>query len=270
MVEPRRPRLRLERTVCLVARLGEVRRRRHAQRLGIADVERAGRVGPARPLLAGDRVVVERGRVDLDRASRLGAVDQDRQAGFLPQLRDWKQVAGHPRDVRQREQARARPDLGEEPLERLRGLEAPRRRDPDTRPRRVQRPEQPEVLLVRGHDLVVRAEPEPGEDDVAAVRGRRRQRDVVGGHADQRRQLAAHALAQRPRLRVVAGTCAPLREVDERLRHHRLRGLPRERAVRAGVEIGDALEDRKRRSGFLERHETVSSTGAWSESTTPF
>ncbi len=78
--------------------------------LGVADVESAAAVRPAEPLLRADRVEVGRGGVDLDRAHRLGAVDQHRDPGRLPQLAPGHQLPVEPRDGRERDQARPRRD----------------------------------------------------------------------------------------------------------------------------------------------------------------
>ena len=72
------------RAVGLVLGLGEVARERDGQRVRVGDDERAGHVRPAEPLLARDRVVVDRIRLDGDRARRLRAVDEDRQARSRP------------------------------------------------------------------------------------------------------------------------------------------------------------------------------------------
>jgi hypothetical protein len=51
-------------------------------------------------------------------------------------------------------------------------------------------------------------------------------------------------------------------EVALEPRVHRLDGRPRERAVRPGVEVRVPLEHRELCAGVLERHSTLSSTGA--------
>src|SRR6266545_4984331 len=53
------------------------------------------------------------------------------------------------------------------------------------------------MLGIRRHDLVVRSEVEPGDDDVAAVRGRARERDALGRRFDEPREPLANAPAQR-------------------------------------------------------------------------
>ena len=69
------------------ALLREVRREAHSDALGIGDVQRAGRVGAAEPLLARDGVVVRR-HLDRDRADRLRTVDEQRHVGLPLQLGD--------------------------------------------------------------------------------------------------------------------------------------------------------------------------------------
>ena len=68
--------------------------------------------------------------------------------------------------------------------------------DDDPRAGDGERPEQPEVLVGRRHDLVLRAQPEPAEHDVAAVRGAGRQRDLLRLDADEGSDPAADLLAQ--------------------------------------------------------------------------
>ena len=70
----------------LIGRLGEVARAGDPQALRVGDDERAGRVGAAEPLLAGDREEVEASGVDGNRADGLGAVDEHRHAGLLAEL----------------------------------------------------------------------------------------------------------------------------------------------------------------------------------------
>jgi hypothetical protein len=66
----------------------------------------------------------------------------------------------------------------------------------DARAAHVHRPEQPEVLLRRGHDLVLRLQVEASEDDVAAVRGRAGERDLLRLGADEAGQRDAGLLAE--------------------------------------------------------------------------
>ena len=134
----------------------------------------------------------------------------------------------------------------------------------------MQRPEQAEVLVGRRHDLVLGREAEPGENDVAAVGRRGSERDALGTDADERAQLGARLLAQRQHtLEPLLAETAQL-EIAPPLRRHRVSGFAGERPERAGVEIGDAVEHRESGAGLLEAHPTRISTGAWSDSTTPF
>ena len=101
------------------------------------------------------------------------------------------------------------------------------------------------MLDVARHDLVVRPEVEPGEDDVAAVGRRSRQRDLRRLHREQRGELRAHHVAQLERAREVRLAAATLRGVDELLGDDRLDGRPRERPVRARVQVREPVEDRE-------------------------
>ncbi len=173
-VEARCTRLRLELAALVVAVLGEVRRQCDPKPLRVADVQGARRVGPAEPLLRGQRVeVVVRG-VDADRARRLGAVDEQRDLRRLAQLLDRQQIAGQPGDVREGEQTCTRTRLGENRIQGLLGRKVADPRDADGRAGGAKRAEQPEVLDVGGDDLVLRGEVETGEDDVAPLRRRGR------------------------------------------------------------------------------------------------
>ena len=82
------------------------------------------------------------------------------------------------------------------------------------------------------------------------------------GHADRRRELRPHPLAQLDRAREVIGPAAPGFEVRVLLRDHRLDGRTRERAVRACVQVGIALEDGELLAGLFDGHSIVTSTGA--------
>ncbi len=103
--------------------------------------------GPQSHFWPGDGVEVESRRVDRHRADRLRAVDEDREAGRRAELVHGKHLPRRPEDVGEREQPRARRDGGDDPLGI--GLD-----DDDLRARRVQRPDQPEVLVGRRDDLV--------------------------------------------------------------------------------------------------------------------
>ena len=197
--------------------------RRDAQPLRVADVERAGRLGPAQPLLRGDGVEVERLRVDPDRAGGLRAVDEQRQPARLLQMREVEPPAGRPEHVRRREQLRPRRHRGEDRV-------LVRRRDDDPRAGRVHRPGQAEVLLVGDDDLVLGAEPEPGHDHAAAAGGRIDERDERGIDADHRGELAPGRL---PLLRASRRTAAA-RSVPPAARARPAPSPPRPSRARAG------------------------------------
>ena len=223
--------------------LREVARERDGQVVGSGDDERAGHVRPAEPLLTGDRVVVERAYLDRDHPRRLCAVDEDRQPGLGLDSSRIERVARHPGDVRDRDQPRPVRDRLENPV---------LGRSDDSRARRVEGPDQAEVLAVARHDLVLRSEIEPGEHDVAAVRRRPRQRDLRRLDAEQRRELGPHLVSHAERPREVRLSPTPLRNVDEFLGDHRLSGDARERAVRARVQVRVLLEDREGGADLLE------------------
>jgi hypothetical protein len=238
------------------------------QGLGLADVQAAGRVGAAQPFLPRDGVEVVPPRLDRDRAGRLGAVHEHGQSGRILDLLDGEHVAGLPGHVREGDQARPRCHLGQDRLQRALGRLCPHRGDSHDRLRSVERAQEAEVLRVRGDDLVLGSQAQPGEDDVAAFRRRRGQRDVLGRHADRCGQPGAHALAKLEHgVDVRLPTAAEL-EVGELLGRHRLDGRTRERAHRARIQIGDLVEDGELRAGFVEVHSS-SSIGGWSDSSMP-
>ena len=109
--------------------------------------------------------------------------------GLLPELAHGQDPSGRPDHLREREQPRPGRDGGADRI-RL------GRDDDDPRAGRRERAEQAEVLVGRRHDLVVRAEPEPAEDDVAAVGRARRQRDLERLGADEVPRCAPHLLPQ--------------------------------------------------------------------------
>jgi hypothetical protein len=133
----------------------------------------------------------------------------------------------------------------------------------------VQRTEQTEVLLARRHDLVVRAEVEPREDDVAAVRRRAGERHLRRVDADERGEPAAQLVAEAEHPREVRRTEPAALAVRAQLGVHRVERRPRQRAERAGVEVGVPLEHGEERPRLLEGHPTVTSTGAWSDRRRP-
>src|SRR4051812_16802094 len=110
------------------------------------------------------------------------------------------------------------------------------------------------MLRVRRHDLVLRSEAEAGEDDVAAVGGRARQRDAVGPRSDQRRELLADPRPEREHALEVLPSAASALVVPARALVHGPNGCARERPERAGVEIREALEHRELGAYLLRRH----------------
>src|SRR5262245_39069048 len=82
---------------------------------------------------------------------------------------------------------------------------------------------------------------------------------------DGRGQLGTHPVAQLERALEVGGAATSELEVGTLLPGHRLGSRPRQRPVRARVHIRDAFEHGELRSGLLECHSIVTSTGAWSD-----
>ena len=101
------------------------------------------------------------------------------------------------------------------------------------------------MLAVARHDLVLRPEVEAGQDDVAAVGRRTRQGDLLRLDGQERGQLRPHLVAQAERAGEVRLAAAALCQVDELLREDGLHGRPRERSVRAGVQVREVVEYRK-------------------------
>ena len=146
-------------------------------------------------------------------------------------------------------------------LERLVRAELLHLRDAHRRARREDRAREAEVLRVGRDDLVVGPQAEPGEHDVAAVRRRVRERHVLRRRGEKLRDEPAKRRARRLHLLdVLLAAAAELDVVAELLRDD-FRRRPRERAERSRVEVRDALEDRKQRARFVERHATTRSTG---------
>ena len=215
--------------------------------VGFGDDERTRALRAAQPFLPGDGVEVEPIRVDRNCAHRLRAVDEDRDAGRSPQLVHGKHGAGRPEDVRDRDQARARGDRRCDVL-RI------RLHDHDPRTRGVQRAEQPEVLVGRRDQLVFGAEPETCKHDVAAVRRRRRQRDVLGAHPHERRKLGPQLLAHLEETHEPRVAPTPFADADLVLLAHRVDRRASERADAPRLEVGVALEHRELRACLLVRH----------------
>ena len=230
----------------------EVARARDAQPLRVADVERAGRVRAAQPLLRGDGVEVERAGVDRDRAGRLRAVDEQRQP------------ARAPRSCARSSRRPVVQSTCESAISCVRGVTAARiasssaSRDDDARAGRVQRPDQAEVLLVGRDDLVLGAEAEPGEHDRAAARRRVGERDVLGSTPS----TAASPRARLSRSSSISLEVRPCRSGprSDRARACAVIASTVARAsgpVRARVEVRVALEHGELRACLLERHPTV-------------
>ena len=133
----------------------------------------------------------------------------------------------------------------------------------------MNRPEQAEVLVGRRDDLVLRPEPEPGEDDVATVRRRGGERDLLRLGSDDRGQRLSQLRSplERPVEPGLAGP--PLGEVACLFGLHRIDRRSRERPERSRVQIGRSLEHREERACLLDGHPTLASTGAWSDRSTP-
>ena len=110
------------------------------------------------------------------------------------------------------------------------------------------------MLLIGRDDLVLRREPEPGNDDLTAARRRIGERDLLGRRADDRRKPGAHLLAQPGKLVDVRHPATALLEVAREPRLRRLDRRARERAVRAGVEVCGVVEDGELRAGCVVIH----------------
>ena len=111
---------------------------------------------------------------------------------------------------------------------------------------RMQRADEPEMLDVARHDLVLRAELEPRQDDVAPVRRRAGEGDLLRLDGQERgASLARTSSRMAERAGEVRLAAAALRQVDELLREHRLDRRPRERSVRACVQVREVVEYRE-------------------------
>ena len=86
------------------------------------------------------------------------------------------------------------------------------------------------MLVRRRHHLVRGTEVEPGEDDVAAVGGRRRQRDVLDVDVYERGNLAAKLLAEREDPLKLRDASSPVAEPALLLLVHRVDRCTGERA----------------------------------------
>ena len=223
-IEAGRALRRLEAARRLVGGLREVARARDPQALRIGDDERAGRIRPAEPLLAGDRQEVEARRRRRGSRRRTG---RRRRARARP-VRSRSSRTGSRRPLVQ--------STCESASRRVRGVTAARiasgsgsTRD-DARAARVQRAEQAEVLLRRRHDLVLRLQVEPREDDVAAVgRRARRARPAPARRRRARRAPTGPAFAAR-----ACARSTPCRTGHRRDRRRAAPAWPRRSAARAG------------------------------------
>jgi len=113
--------------------------------------------------------------------------------------------------------------------------------DPAALAQRVQRAEQAGVLVRRGEDLVARPEGEPGEDAHDALARARGERDVGRVGAEALRVGRALTVAQREHPLHVRARPALDRRAGEHVGHG-VQGAARQRAARAGVEIGVLVE----------------------------
>ena len=118
------------------------------------------------------------------------------------------------------------------------------------------------MLVGRRDHLVLGAEAEAGEHDVAAVRGRGGQRELGRLRTDERRQRLPDELAQREgSVEVRLRRCDPPADPRSSSAATASRVGPRQRAERPGVEIRDPLEHREQRARLLEGHPALRSTG---------
>ena len=122
--------------------------------------------------------------------------------------------------------------------------------------------EEPRVLRVSRDDLVSRPDAEAGDDDVAAVGGRGREREGIRGRAEKAREHCAKVVPERKEL-VEEGAARPaLLDEPPRPVGDDLAGAPRQRAQRPGVQVGHALADGELVSDRVQVHATTASTGA--------
>ena len=132
----------------------------------------------------------------------------------------------------------------------------------DPRAARVYRPRQAEVLLAGDDDLVFRPDAEAGEHDVAAVRRRARERDVLGIDPHELGESCAHVGPDLQQAVEVRLPDAAVLEVCPQLLCHRVGCRAGKRPERARVQVRDVLEHGEERTGLRRRHPTVTSTGA--------
>src|SRR5205823_5426521 len=212
--------------------------------------------------LRGHGVPVGSGEVDRDRARRLRTVDQKWRSPRLAQPREIESAAGRPEDVRDGDQPSAWRHRGEQRLFVCLSND-------NTGAARVQRADQAEMLLIGCDDLVLRAELESGEHDLAPARRRIGEGDELRGGSQDCCDPAADSLSHLPDLLDPGRPAAALRKIALEPSPRSVDGRLRQRPVRACVEVREALQDGKLRPRLLERHSTTASTGAWSERTRP-
>ncbi len=152
-----------------------------------------------------------------------------------------------------------RRDLRADQLEHVRGRCVPHLRDTQRHACAEQRPGQPEVLRIRGDDLVSRSEPEARHDDVDALRRRLGERNVVGGDADLCGEQLAHALTPFEHRFEVGAPSATVAALPRAQLCHRVERLPGERPEGAGVQVRKPIEHRE---PLAPAHDTSTSTGA--------
>ncbi len=101
------------------------------------------------------------------------------------------------------------------------------------------------MLGVGRDDLVALSDAEPVEDDVAALRRRSCQGDRALRGSEEAGERRPEILAAGEHRIEVLATRAPLFQVAGERCLHRLDSSPRQRPVRARIEVGGPLEDRK-------------------------
>ena len=210
------------------------------------DVERPRHIRAKEPFLRRDGVEVapEVLNRDGDCTRCLGAVHEHGNASHGESLH-LEARSGEPGDLRERDQLRPLRDRRLERAGHLRDRQVAHRHDLKLRPRCDEAAEEPRMLGVRGHDLVARSDLQPVEDDVAALRRRRREGDGVRRRLQEPGERRAQLVAAREHRLEVLLTRSPLVEISGQGGLHRLHGPARQRAVRAGVEIREALENGK-------------------------
>ena len=142
-------------------------------------------------------------------------------------------------------QARARRDLGLDRRQDVGGGELADRCDPELGARGDEAAEEARVLRVGGHDLVTRTDSQAAQDDVAPLGRRAGERDLLGLRRQQARELGAERLALGEHALEVRPARPTLLQLSALDRLHRLDGRARQRAERARVQVGVALQHGK-------------------------